>query len=211
MRIFRFHRKHQQELLKDARSGRVAAVIHCVLNQNARDYGAAVHKAFSEAIVSVFLEQGVGMIQMPCPEMICLGWARERPKGVGIRQALDTPWGRRCCRSLAVAVADQLEEHVRSGYAVLGVVGGDRESPGCAVHVEGRDSGDDARLSEASGVFMRALDKEFEMRGLRIPFLAMRESSPGAFQADLAALNRLLSNAGMSESVRGAQGMEGFE
>ena len=192
----------------DARSGRVVVVIHCVLNQNARDPGAALHHGFSERILGLLLQHDAGLFQMPCPETACLGLQRSRPRGAGIRQMLESPWGRRCCRSLAGAVADQLEEHARSGHDVLAVVGGDRESPGCAVHVAGEDSAHRGRLAEASGVFMKALEVELDLRGLRLPFLPMRESIADAYEEDLAALGGLLSGRRRKGRVPGGFEME---
>jgi predicted secreted protein len=174
----------------------LVAVIHCVLNQNTRDPGSALHGGVSRPLLPLLLEHETGILQMPCPEMACLGLKRARPKGVGIRGVLDTPWGRRCCRCLAAAVADQIDEHTRNRHEVLAVVGGDDESPGCAVHVskEGSAAG---RLEEASGVFMKALEAELDARGLRVPFLAMRESSSVSYQKDLVALDQVLAGNGI--------------
>ncbi len=185
----------------------MVAVIHCVLNQNARDMGAALYPGVTGPVMNLLLDHGVGIFQMPCPEAACLGLPRSRPHGTAIREMLDAPWGRRCCRSLAAAVADQLEEHARSRHAVLAVVGGDEESPGCAVHVSERDPAL-RRLGAGSGVFMKALEVELDLRGLRVPFLRMRESSPPAYEEDLAALDRLLSNRGTVCPATEAAGKE---
>ena len=179
-------------------------MIHCVLNQNARDPGAAVRPAVFSEVVALLLDREVGIVQMPCPETTCLGLLRNRPAGVRIRDLLDTPWGRRCCKSLACAVADQLQEHARSGHAVLAVVGGDTESPGCAVHVRHGEAG--GGLSAESGVLMRALEEELRNRWLRVPFLSLRASRPDAFMEDLETLGRLLSGSGDRERGSGIGG-----
>ncbi|MBN2318832.1 MAG: hypothetical protein JXR49_07135 [Acidobacteria bacterium] len=189
MKLPFFHDKNEN--MTDARSGRIVAVIHCILNQNSRDPGAAVSPAVSDKIVNILFKHQAGIIQLPCPEMVCLGLKRARPKGFRIRDVLDTYSGVQCCRSLSRTVADQIEEHVLNQDRVLGIVGGNVESPGCAVHrKDDLDKG--SVLAEQSGVFMKTLEKELHMRGLHIPFLPMRESSPGLFQEDLESLDRLL-------------------
>jgi predicted secreted protein len=185
--------RDRNEFRNDARSGRIVAVIHCILNQNTRDPGAAISPAVSEKIVNMLLKHQVGIIQLPCPEMVCLGLKRERPKGFKIRDVLDTYSGVRCCRVLGSAVADQIQEYILNNNAVLGIVGGDVESPGCAVHRKA-DLGTGDELTEKSGVFMKALENELQGRGLRIPFLPMRESSIKLFQEDIESLDQLLSH-----------------
>jgi predicted secreted protein len=119
---------------KDVRAGRVVAVIHCVLNQNVRDAGAAMLPDANWTLLELCRTHQVGILQMPCPEMACLGFGRERPAGCGLRAMLDMETGRRCCRQLAEQVAEQISDHLYHGHAVLAVLGGNRESPGCAVH-----------------------------------------------------------------------------
>jgi predicted secreted protein len=189
MSLLFFHEKKENRM--DARSKRIIAVIHCILNQNTRDPGAAISPAVSEKIVNMLLKHHVGIIQLPCPEMVCLGLKRTRPKGFSIRDALNTYSGVRCCQSLSKTVADQIEEHVLNRDMVLGIVGGDVESPGCAVHRK-VNSEKGSELMEKSGVFMRALESELLMRGLQIPFFPVRESSIQEYHEDLESLDQML-------------------
>lgn len=177
---------------RDARSGRIVAVMHCILNQNARDPGAASSKAVSEKILNLLLGHQAGIYQLPCPEMVCLGLARTRQKGFTIRDMLANHGGVQCCRRLARSAADQLEEHRRNHNEIVAIVGGDVQSPGCAVH-HGPDPEHGSALTGESGVFMKCLDDELRARGIRIPFLPMRESSDKLYQEDLQRLDRLLS------------------
>jgi predicted secreted protein len=159
----------------DMRGRKVVALIECHLNQNARDAGAARSAAVNDALLEVLRAAQVGLLQIPCPEMFDLGLARERPQGTRIRDALRP--GR--CRELARQVADRIEEYASNDVAVLAVVGGDVESPGCAVHPAGEG------LGPRSGVFMLELRNELEDRGLAIPFRGLRESDPAALEEDL--------------------------
>jgi predicted secreted protein len=66
--------------------------------------------------------------------MYCLGLARKRPKGVSLRDAMTRPDSRAKCRDLGREVVDRIEDYIRNGVSVIAVLGGDDESPGCAVH-----------------------------------------------------------------------------
>lgn len=163
----------------DGRSGRVVAVIECVLNQNVRDAGAAASPAMNDALVALCREHAVGLLQMPCPELASLGPARRRERGQTLRQAMETPHSRDCCARLAEQGADRIEAQLRAGQRVLAVLGGNVGSPGCAVHQ------DAAGLAAASGVLMLALQAELRRRGLEIPFRGLRDADAAAMAEDL--------------------------
>ena len=167
----------------------MVAVINCVLNQNARASGAAVFPGMNIQVVDVLKKHGVGVLQMPCPEMTCLGLPRSRPEGASIRDVLDTPKGRECCRQLSVSVVDQIQEFLENGFKVLAILGGDVDSPGCAVHLS------TGRIVEGSGVFMKELYAELEKRNIKIPFRGIRDSDSEKLAEDIAWLDRLLSEA----------------
>ena len=167
----------------DGRGRRVIAVIECVLNQNARDAGAARFPAMNCDVVRLCEEHDVGLLQIPCPEIAFLGWGRTRRKGESIRDALDTADGRQCCAGLARDIADRIEEYVRHGCEVLAILGGNPSSPGCAVHQDG------SSMLPASGVLMRELHAELRRRGVEIPFRGMRDSDPELLAADIAWLH----------------------
>jgi predicted secreted protein len=164
---------------EDGRGKRFVAVIECILNQNARDAGAARFPALNFRLLQLCHEYDVGILQMPCPEIAVLGWPRTRPAGQTIRQALDTDDGRRRCAQLAGEIADRIEAYVAQGCRPLAILGGNPLSPGCAVH------GGEAALTPDSGVFMTALHAELAARRLTIPFKAMRDHDPDLLAQDL--------------------------
>lgn len=179
----------------DARGRGLVAVIECVLNQNSRDAGAANYPAMNAALIDLCREYDVGILQMPCPEIACLGFDRARPPGTSIRQALDTAPGRQCCARLSVQVADRLTTYTGEGCQVFAVLGGNPQSPGCAVH-----NGSDALLPE-SGVLMRELQIELRKRGLEIPFRGLRDANVEQLKRDLNWLREVFDEAGNSRSI----------
>lgn len=171
------------------RSGRIVFLIECLLNQNARDLGAAESPAVSRAVIDLLADRQVGMVQIPCPEIACLGFARQRVAGQSLREALAAPGPAACCAKLAMATADRAQCYLEQGYKVLAVLGGNERSPGCAVR-EAQSASD--RLADSSGIFMKALAIELAQRGLCIPFRGMRDADPNSLKDDLAWLCGIL-------------------
>jgi len=176
---------------RDARSGRILLVIECILNQNARDHGAASCPAMNRRLVEYCLQQDVALLQIPCPEIRALGWRRERQPGQSIRAALDTPAGRNHCRQLAQETADRIEQYLAAGYTILGVVGGNEQSPGCAVHPADPQPGHSS-LTADSGLLMQALETAFLQRDLAIPIMPLRDAEAEKLERDMQQLSRIV-------------------
>jgi len=189
-------RNARTERRDDARGRRLVAVIECVLNQNARDAGAANFPAMNWTLIDLCREYDVGILQMPCPEIACLGFDRARPPGTSIRQALDTALGRQCCAGIGMQVANRLATYAGNGCQVLAVLGGNPQSPGCAVH-----NGSDALLPE-SGVLMWELQTELRKLGLEIPFRGMRDANAEQLAQDLDWLREVFAEAGQTIQER---------
>jgi len=160
-------------MFEDKRSKQVILVLHCLLNQNARiDTCAYFPGAMGEAARAV-VESGVGVLQMPCPELHCLGLDRSgrmrEGVDIGIREALLEP-EEECCRALVQHVMKDVREYLKHGFEIVGVVGNDG-SPACGVvsahFVDGERAG--------PGAFMLMLREELEKAGLDLPFVALRD------------------------------------
>lgn len=175
---------------QDARNGRFVAIIDCILNQNARDAGAARFPAMNFELLQLCHRHNIGILQMPCPEIAALGFERKRQPGRSIRDALDTETGRNCCQALAVETADRIETYLAQGCELAAVLGGNPRSPGCAVH------GGPEGLQDESGIFMKALQKELRCRGREAAFMGIRDHDPELLRQDLARFRELLERAG---------------
>ncbi len=165
--------------VSDSRGCRFVAVIECILNQNARDAGAASSPAINLPILELCNEYNIGMLQIPCPEIRFLGFARKRQKGQSIRDALDTPEGRRCCREISIEIADRIQVYIAQGYQLLSVLAGNPESPGCAVHYNGD------KLSSISGILMKELFDELNNRHIDVPFKGIRDFNSKLLSEDI--------------------------
>ena len=176
---------------KDVRSRRIIAVIDCILNQNARDFGAATYPAVNKPVLERCLRYDIGILLIPCPEMAFMGIRRSRSQGVSIKQRLDSAEGRACCREISRTLADKIEDYQRNGIHLMAVLGGNHESPGCAVHMRAPES-KQGGLSEKSGVLMCLLYEELLARKIDIPFRGMRDCNPDWLAEDLDWLDGLL-------------------
>lgn len=131
----------------------------------------------------------IGVLQMPCPEVHALGHNRTRNAGQTLRAALEQDFCTQRCVELAAETSDRIENYLNRGYELIAILGGNPESPGCAVH-QGSDG-----LQAKSGVFMTCLQQELRRRGRDPRFLPLRDYDPALHQSDLDEFERLLRKA----------------
>ncbi len=193
------------ERLKDERGRRVVFVSHCLLNENVRYLGGAFRPGGVEEVITDYLRQGVGICQMPCPEQRAWGGVLKRyilpwyaskgtwryPLAASLVGAF-LAYTRMVYRRLARQVVRDIEDYVRSGFEVVGIlgIGG---SPSCGVRrtldvkrslrvvascpaqqldrKTFNDSAIVACLVDGEGMFEQALRLRLARRGLSVPFL----------------------------------------
>jgi predicted secreted protein len=172
----------------DQRSRKFVLVIECILNQNARVLGAAAWPAMNLELLKICEQHDAGAVQIPCPEMACLNWARPCPAGLDLLETMATDENRAGCRKVAVAMADRVEDYIANGYRPLAVLGGNPKSPGCAVHHQGDG------LAANSGIFIQEFHAELRKRNLDIPFRGVRDYDPTLLAEDHAWLEALLAS-----------------
>ena len=165
-------------MFTDGRSKKVIFLAHCLLNQNAISDGTAVTPAAFGGLIRLLLEAEVGMVQMPCPELCCLGLDRGNVLGAQapvvrentrIRGEMNRPAHLERWTGLAEYVTDQIAEYRRHGFAVLGIVGANR-SPTCGVDTTSRDD----REQPGRGVFLEEIARRLGEAGLEIPLVGVK-------------------------------------
>jgi uncharacterized protein YbbK (DUF523 family) len=133
------------ERLQDERGKRVIFVSHCLLNENTRYLGGAFRRGGVDEIVDGFQQEGLGIYQMRCPEQRAWGGVLKRhmlpiysSKGTLLYRLrhvllpLFICYTRWMYGQLAKEVVRDIEDYVRSGFAVVGIVGVGG-SPSCGV------------------------------------------------------------------------------
>jgi predicted secreted protein len=211
---------------RDRRKKKVVFVSRCILNQNLRFPGIAVAGGACVELVGMLMRHEVGIETLPCLER--LGWG-----GVARRRffryqplfsacagtplfPLIRPLGRLwlvryglLCRREAGRVARDVDDYVKSGYSVIGIIGvNDSPTDGVTKTIDLIESarrlkeiglGGDvlarpdrhdmkrvvAALCETgSGIFTRALVRALKKRGIDVPIVGY---DPWAEQAGEAA------------------------
>lgn len=133
------------DTLKDKRSKKVVFLAHCLLNENTRYLGGACHQGAISEIVKPLLEDGIGIIQLPCPEQYAWGGVLKKKlllfynsknklrfKLRKILLPLAIWYTKKIYRKLAKQAVSLIQDYQDSGMTILGVVGVDA-SPSCGV------------------------------------------------------------------------------
>ncbi|MDD5648056.1 MAG: hypothetical protein PHY03_03890 [Dehalococcoidia bacterium] len=134
---------------QDNRLKKIVFLNHCLLNVDARGPGVAFRKGPSAELIRIFLNNDINMVQLPCCE--CIGWGGAARKEFDkflpvITHAVRFSWFpffipiaraslssyNRLCKKEAVKVVDRMEDYLREGFAICGVIGMN-DSPTCGV------------------------------------------------------------------------------
>lgn len=176
----------------DRRKRLIAVVAHCILNQNTVVKPLATHEGAVKSLVSSLIEQGYGIVQLPCPEALYLGMRRWWMS----KEQYDTATYKEFSRKLLEPYVALLRELTRDGcrYVVIGVHG----SPSCAAETTTSNpywGGKPGNLHPASvkvkspGVFMETLLEMVKSTGIPGPIFLVdidhREISEKGLSRDL--------------------------
>ena len=163
--------------MKDARSGKIALVAHCILNQNCRVFGLAKRPAVITEILNLLERNSYGIVQMPCPELTFTGLRRWSQT----REQYDTPMFRNHCRKIAVGLVDQIQQYMDCEMKVAVVIGVEG-SPSCGVSEtsSGYTGGKVREIKrirkkrvKKRGIFMEELVSEMEKRHIVVPLFGV--------------------------------------
>jgi len=182
-------------MFADARSKTVIFVAHCILNQNSISDGTADYQGTIKEIIGLLNNYGIGIIQLPCPELVCLGLDRGNIKGCDspvtventrIRKLMEQEPARSKIRQLVDQVVFQISEYVKYSFEIKGIVGINR-SPSCGVETTSTDN----REVKGEGVFIEALRNELEKNNINTKFVGVKSSEP---EKAVARIKRMVSD-----------------
>ena len=131
-------------------------------------------------MIQMFLDADVGIVQMPCPELCCLGLDRGNIRGADspvvventrIRREMQKTDTYEKLTSLADYVMLQLLEYRKYGFQILGIIGANR-SPNCGVET----TSDCDQETDGMGLFMEILNRRLAAENLSIPMLGIKGS-----------------------------------
>ena len=128
------------------RKKEILLISHCILNQNTVIEGEARALGAIPSAVKWINEEGLGVVQLPCPEFTYLGL--ERPSMT--YEEYDHEGYRQHCKKILLPIIEQIKEYTRCEYHITGILG-IQSSPSCHL---------------VRGVFMEELTKLFEENGI---------------------------------------------
>ena len=183
------------------RSNKIAVFCHCMLNVHSLEANLAEYPGLEEDIVKIALDQGVGFVQLRCPETRLHGIERlPMPK-----DSYDRPKIRKNYRKQAEGEVAQLKEFVRNGAEIVAIIGAEA-SPSCGVHYvakwkpdtdkKDRKWPDTVDFVEGWGVYMEELEKQMTEAGIKpkwigVPGVSMKKAFPSLFKETLEQLRGL--------------------
>lgn len=161
------------------RAKKIVIVSHCILNQNCVVKPYAKNGEHFLGFIKSLLNQNIGIVQLPCPEMALLGLKRWGH----VKDQLSYPGFLEASKSMLYPVLSMVEEYLSNGYSIDGVYG-IAGSPSCGVNKtcranwEGEASCyknlDDilsrVKLVEESGVFIEVFQKLLEEKNIDLKF-----------------------------------------
>ncbi|MBU3144348.1 CD3072 family TudS-related putative desulfidase [Clostridium sp. CF012] len=109
------------------RDKKLILLSHCILNQNSVVLPLARSKG-GFLIAKSLLDQGIGIIQLPCPEFKFLGPQR-KPMN---KEEYDSPEYRTLCRELFTLILEDIKKYLTQGYSLVGILGINK-SPTCSI------------------------------------------------------------------------------
>ncbi|WP_372481109.1 CD3072 family TudS-related putative desulfidase [Clostridium tagluense] len=79
-------------------------------------------------IAKFLIDQGIGIIQLPCPEFKFLGPQR-KPMN---KEQYDSPEYRTLCKNLFMPILEDIKKYLAEDYSLVGILG-INESPTCSI------------------------------------------------------------------------------
>lgn len=167
------------------RSKKIMLLCHCILNCNSKVEGCSTYCGAMPEITKVLIDSGIGMVQLPCPELTMYGIKRWGH----VKNQFDTPYYRKHCRILFQPYIEQLEDYIKNGYEVVGFLGIDG-SPSCGMNKTciGKWGGEfsenpdlaavlnTAEIIEAKGIFIEEAEALLEKHNINMPFIGIDEA-----------------------------------
>lgn len=168
----------------------ILIVSHCILNtaskvsMNEKDL--AEEYRVKAIMIQSILEQGIQLIQLPCPEFFLYGsrrWGHTKDQ-------FSHPHFKNESRHLIAPILDAIEEYQTypKEFEILGIVSVEG-SPSCGYHTtcRGKWGGELGRYSRGqllkkvssaneSGAFMAVVEEELKKRNLSVPILTMEQT-----------------------------------
>lgn len=165
-------------MFNDKRSKKVILVAHCILNQNTKLDKCAHYPGTIREVAEILISRNIGIIQLPCPEMLYLGLDRETDKSTNSTvESEDTRISKRMleeksqslCKKIIEDILYQIEEYHDYNFEIVGLIG-INGSPTCGVDT----SWSEDKEINGSGIFIKLLSKELQKRNITVKMTGIK-------------------------------------
>ncbi len=187
--------------MRDKRSGKIVIVTHCILNVHSLEDNLAIYPGLEEDVIKILIKKGVGLYQIPCPEVELAGIFRKPlPK-----ESYDHSKVRAVYHKLADNITQTLSWYIKKNYKISAVLGAEG-SPTCGIDFVGKwkenikgkkEFPRDIEFVPGTGVFMEEFKTLLNKIGVHpewigIPGKSLRSIRPEAFDEILRKLNKII-------------------
>lgn len=163
---------------------KVILLSHCILNEHSKvkkwDNDVKVTELNTMDFLKFLLDNEIGIIQLPCPELKGYGLKRWGQ----VKEQYDHPHYRKMCRELFEPILDQILEYQSNGFEIISLMG-IYGSPTCGIYKTcsgnwGGEIGSNPDLQSTiatvsgiddSGILMEEINKIFKDNNLDIPMI----------------------------------------
>lgn len=152
------------------------------MNQNAKIDRCAYYPGAMCEVTQLLMDAGIGIIQMPCPELLHLGLDRqvERNKDNTIESEddrvamlMNADQAKHLCANIAKDLVHQIKQYQLNDFSVAGVLG-INGSPTCGVETAW---GNGVEIKQC-GVLINAINEECARRGIVLPIRGIKAKTP---------------------------------
>ena len=163
------------------RDKKMIVVCHCLLNCNSKVEGLSVFGG-AHNVVKRIIDDGYGLIQLPCPEMIIYGIKRWGH----VKNQFDTPFFRSQCKQMLLPYIQQFKDYLDNGYSIPSIIAVNY-SPSCGYDktcVSNQCGGNAKETGEyrveavnEKGVFIEELENMLKEEKLNIKIIGLDEKA----------------------------------
>jgi predicted secreted protein len=166
----------------DKRGKKVVLVAHCVLNQNTKLDRCAQYSGAIPEVVQLLLDKGIGIIQMPCPEMFRLGLDRQvalstnptiESEDTRIAEIMIDKKSQEICERMADDALFQIEEYIKNDFEIIGLIG-INGSPTCGIETTWADF----KEFKGYGAFIKVLYSKISINGIKLSMKGIKANDP---------------------------------
>ena len=147
------------------RGKKIILISHCLLNQNARPLGGEKYSGIVKELLELFSESGVGVIQIPCPQLEFNEGLNRKSK---TKESYENNGFRLKCQKLSLNMIQTIQKYLDKGYEILGILGVE-QSTTCGVY----QIQNGKRSVPGKGIFIEELEKEMEKKNFQVPIIGV--------------------------------------